>query len=111
MFYDFFVEFLHNFIRLLDVISKLGLQKSSVLQHMTTVIHRILEKGILDYSIIHTVLVEYFTIADKVILEILLQTLHLLTARSSDMSLFIVLCSECDSTAATTSRSRIHWHG
>ncbi|KAJ6816518.1 pumilio-like protein 24 [Iris pallida] len=51
--------------KLVDVISKLGLQKSSVIQHMTSVIQPILEKGILDYSIIHTALVEYFTIADK----------------------------------------------
>ncbi|XP_030540132.1 pumilio homolog 24 [Rhodamnia argentea] len=51
--------------RLVDVISKLGLQKSSVLRHMSSVIQPILEKGIVDHSIIHRMLVEYFSIADK----------------------------------------------
>ncbi|KAI6706921.1 hypothetical protein NL676_009883 [Syzygium grande] len=51
--------------RLLDVISKLGLQKSSVLRHMSSVIQPILEKGIVDHSIIHRMLMEYFSIADK----------------------------------------------
>ncbi|KDP27853.1 hypothetical protein JCGZ_18933 [Jatropha curcas] len=51
--------------RLLDVISKLNLQKASVLRHMTGVIQPILEKGIVDHSIIHRVLIEYFSIADK----------------------------------------------
>lgn len=50
----------------MDIISKLGLQKSSVLQHMTLTIQPLLEKGIVDYSIVHTALIEYFTIADKV---------------------------------------------
>lgn len=50
---------------LLDIITKLGLQKSAVLLHMATVIQPILEKGIIDHSIIHTLLAEYFTIADK----------------------------------------------
>ncbi|KAJ0980625.1 hypothetical protein J5N97_008880 [Dioscorea zingiberensis] len=54
-----------NASRLVDVISKLGLQKTSVLQHMSSVIEPLLDKGILDYSIVHTALVEYFTIADK----------------------------------------------
>lgn len=35
---------------------------------MTTVVQPLLEKGIVDYSIIHTALVEYFTIADRVML-------------------------------------------
>uniref|UniRef100_A0A2P2KVM5 PUM-HD domain-containing protein n=1 Tax=Rhizophora mucronata TaxID=61149 RepID=A0A2P2KVM5_RHIMU len=51
--------------RLLDVIAKLGLQKSSVQRHMTSVIQPILEKGIVDHSIIHRLLMEYFSIADK----------------------------------------------
>ncbi|KAF7813526.1 pumilio-like protein 24-like [Senna tora] len=55
-------------IKLVDVISKLGLQKGSVLRHMTTVIQPILEKGIVDHSIIHRLLIEYFSIADKVLL-------------------------------------------
>ncbi|KAI4963404.1 hypothetical protein ZWY2020_014146 [Hordeum vulgare] len=50
---------------LLETISKLGLQKSSVLQYMTTVIQPVLEKGIVEYSIVHTVILEYLTIADK----------------------------------------------
>ncbi|XP_068639913.1 pumilio homolog 24 [Aristolochia californica] len=51
--------------KLVDVISKLGLQKASVLQHMTSVIQPILEKGIVDHSIIHCALMEFLTIADK----------------------------------------------
>ncbi|XP_015937538.1 pumilio homolog 24 [Arachis duranensis] len=51
--------------RLLDVISKLGLQKGSVIRHMTSVIQPILEKGIVDHSIIHRVLLEYFSVADQ----------------------------------------------
>ncbi|XP_061349186.1 pumilio homolog 24 isoform X2 [Gastrolobium bilobum] len=51
--------------RLLDVMSKLSLQKGSVLRHMTSVIQPILEKGIVDHSIIHRLLVEYFSIADQ----------------------------------------------
>lgn len=55
------------FISIVDLISKLGLQKSSVVQHMTKVIQPLLEKGIVDHSIIHSALIEYFSIADKVI--------------------------------------------
>ncbi|XP_057957672.1 pumilio homolog 24 [Malania oleifera] len=51
--------------RLLDVIPKLGLQRPSVLRHMMSVIQPILEKGIVDHSIIHRALMEYFSIADK----------------------------------------------
>ncbi|KAF8401414.1 hypothetical protein HHK36_012353 [Tetracentron sinense] len=51
--------------RLVDLISKLGLQKASVIRHMTSVIQPILEKGIVDHSIIHSALMEYFSIADK----------------------------------------------
>ncbi|XP_068332792.1 pumilio homolog 24-like [Pyrus communis] len=51
--------------RLLDIISKLDLQKSSVFRHMTSVIQPILEKGIIDHSIVHRVLIEYFTIAEQ----------------------------------------------
>lgn len=54
-------------VRLIDVISKLGLQKGSVLRHMSSVIQPILEKGIVDHSIIHRALMEYLSIADKVI--------------------------------------------
>ncbi|TYK02929.1 pumilio-like protein 24 [Cucumis melo var. makuwa] len=51
--------------RLVDIISKLDIQKASVSRHMTSVIQPILEKGIVDHSIIHRVLMEYFTVADK----------------------------------------------
>ncbi|CAI9776211.1 unnamed protein product [Fraxinus pennsylvanica] len=50
--------------RLVDVISKLQLQKSSVLRHMSSVLQPILEKGILDHSIVHRALMEYLTVAD-----------------------------------------------
>ncbi|THG18649.1 hypothetical protein TEA_005328 [Camellia sinensis var. sinensis] len=50
---------------LADVISKLGLQKASVLGYMSSLFQPILEKGIVDHSIIHKALMEYFSIADK----------------------------------------------
>uniref|UniRef100_A0A804M6V1 Pumilio homolog 24 n=1 Tax=Zea mays TaxID=4577 RepID=A0A804M6V1_MAIZE len=59
---------------LIDTISKLGLQISSVLLHMTIVIDKILEKGTVEYLIVHTAILEYFTIADK--MEMNLQTLQ-----------------------------------
>nr|XP_040248602.1 pumilio homolog 24 isoform X4 [Aegilops tauschii subsp. strangulata] len=52
-------------LSVLNIISKHGLQKSSVLQHMTTIIQPVLEKGIVEYSIVHMVISEYLTIADK----------------------------------------------
>ncbi|KAL2338996.1 hypothetical protein Fmac_013442 [Flemingia macrophylla] len=61
--------------RLLDVMSKLGLQKGSVLRHMTSVIRPILEKGIVDHSILHRVLLEYFSIADKLSVTDIIQQL------------------------------------
>ncbi|XP_023734090.1 pumilio homolog 24 [Lactuca sativa] len=51
--------------RLVDIISKLNLQKTSVIRHMSSVIQPILEKGIVDHSILHKALVEYLTVADK----------------------------------------------
>ncbi|XP_026442660.1 pumilio homolog 24-like [Papaver somniferum] len=51
--------------RLVDIIPKLGLQKASVQRHMASVIQPILEKGIVDHSIIHSALLEYFSVADK----------------------------------------------
>ncbi|KAE9455155.1 hypothetical protein C3L33_12926, partial [Rhododendron williamsianum] len=50
--------------KLVDVISRLGLQKNSVVRHMSSVIQPILEKGIVDHSIIHKALIEYLSIAD-----------------------------------------------
>ncbi|XP_075506633.1 LOW QUALITY PROTEIN: pumilio homolog 24 [Primulina tabacum] len=51
--------------RLVDVISKLQLQKPSVLRHMASVLQPILEKGILDHSIVHKTLMEFLSVADK----------------------------------------------
>ncbi|MCL7031054.1 hypothetical protein MKW94_007574 [Papaver nudicaule] len=51
--------------RLVDIIPKLGLQKASVQRHMASIIQPLLEKGIVDHSIIHSALLEYFSIADK----------------------------------------------
>lgn len=62
----FYLVFFQLHVRLLDVMSKLGLQKGSVSRHMSKVIQPILEKGIVDHSILHRVLLEYFSIADKV---------------------------------------------
>ncbi|XP_037444274.1 pumilio homolog 24-like [Triticum dicoccoides] len=68
---------------LLNIISKLGLQKSSVLQYMTTVIQPVLEKGIVEYSIVHTVILEYLTIADKTsALDVIRQLIPHLTQRT-----------------------------
>lgn len=61
--------------RLLDVMSKLGLQKGSVSRHMSKVIQPILEKGIVDHSILHRVLLEYFSIADKTSVAEIIQQL------------------------------------
>ncbi|KAL6893744.1 hypothetical protein ACP4OV_007842 [Aristida adscensionis] len=73
-----------NSLSLLDTISKLGLQKSSVLQHMTMVIQKILEKGIVEYSIVHTAILEYLTIADKTSAsDVIRQLIPLLTQGSS----------------------------
>lgn len=55
--------------RLVDIIPKVGLKKLSVLRHMTSVLQPILEKGIVDHSIIHKALVEYLSIADKLSAE------------------------------------------
>lgn len=52
--------------RVVDIIAKLGLQKGAVNRHMTAIIQPILEKGIVDHTIIHKLLIEYLTIADKV---------------------------------------------
>ncbi|KAF7841861.1 pumilio-like protein 24 isoform X2 [Senna tora] len=57
--------------RLVDVISTLDLEKGSVLRHTTSVIQPILEKGIVDHSIIHRLLMDYFSIADKVLVCII----------------------------------------
>ncbi|KAK9084290.1 hypothetical protein Scep_030761 [Stephania cephalantha] len=51
--------------RLVDLIPKLGLNKSSVQRELASVIQPILEKGIVDHSIIHRALLEYLSIADK----------------------------------------------
>ncbi|KAM6545096.1 hypothetical protein CsatB_025832 [Cannabis sativa] len=48
-----------------DIMSKLSLPKPSVVRHMTSVIQPILEKGIVDHSIIHRILMEYLNIADQ----------------------------------------------
>ncbi|OEL15665.1 Pumilio-like protein 24 [Dichanthelium oligosanthes] len=69
---------------LLETISKLGLQKSSVLQYMTIVLQKILEKGTVEYSIVHTAILEYFTIADKTsALDVIRQLIPLLTQGAS----------------------------
>lgn len=52
---------------MVDIIAKLGLQKGAVIRHMIAIVQPILEKGIVDHSIIHKLLIEYLTIADKVI--------------------------------------------
>ncbi|KAJ4844978.1 hypothetical protein Tsubulata_011712 [Turnera subulata] len=61
--------------RFVDVISKLKLPKGSVLRHMASVIQPILEKGIIDHSILHRLLIEYLSIAPKTSAAEILQQL------------------------------------
>ncbi|KAM7259693.1 hypothetical protein ACFE04_015434 [Oxalis oulophora] len=51
--------------RLEDIISKLGISKGSVVRHMNSVVQPVLEKGILDHSVIHKLLLDYLSIADR----------------------------------------------
>ncbi|KAK6913729.1 CPL domain [Dillenia turbinata] len=51
--------------RLVDIIPKLGLQRASVVRYMSSVIQPILEKDIVDHSILHRALLEFFSIADR----------------------------------------------
>ncbi|KAL4202342.1 hypothetical protein AMTRI_Chr02g263260 [Amborella trichopoda] len=51
--------------RLQDLISKLSLKKSSVLERMSSVLQPVLKKGLVDHSILHKVLLEYLSIANK----------------------------------------------
>ncbi|KAL3820143.1 hypothetical protein ACJIZ3_006048 [Penstemon smallii] len=55
--------------RLVDIISKLKLQKSSVIRHMTSVLQPILEKGILDHSIVHRAILDCLYILLNPILQ------------------------------------------
>ncbi|KAK9672956.1 hypothetical protein RND81_12G137200 [Saponaria officinalis] len=55
--------------RIVDIISKLELSKATVCRHMTNVLQSIWEKGIVDHSIVHKALIEYFSIADKMSAE------------------------------------------
>ncbi|ESQ48257.1 hypothetical protein EUTSA_v10020259mg [Eutrema salsugineum] len=61
--------------RVVDIIAKRGLQKGTVVRHMTGIIQPILEKGIVDHSIIHKLLIEYLTIADKTSAAFVIQQL------------------------------------
>ncbi|KFK39025.1 hypothetical protein AALP_AA3G190900 [Arabis alpina] len=58
-----------------DIIKKLGLQKDAVVRRMTSIVQPILEKGIVDHTIIHKLLIEYLTIADKTSAEFVIQQL------------------------------------
>ncbi|XP_030975160.1 pumilio homolog 24 [Quercus lobata] len=82
--------------RLVDVISKLNLQKASVLRHMNKVVQPILEKGIVDHSIIHRVLMEYFSIADQPsatdVIQQLSSPLLIRMIESKDGSRIAMLC-------------------
>ncbi|VVA97930.1 unnamed protein product [Arabis nemorensis] len=51
--------------RVVDIIAKLRLQKSGVMRRMTSIVQPILEKGIVDHTITHKLLIVYLTIADK----------------------------------------------
>lgn len=55
---------------MVDIIAKLGLQKGSVIRHMTAIVQPILEKGIVDHTITHKLLIEYMTVADKVFFKL-----------------------------------------
>uniref|UniRef100_A0A0C9S2K7 TSA: Wollemia nobilis Ref_Wollemi_Transcript_18990_2729 transcribed RNA sequence n=1 Tax=Wollemia nobilis TaxID=56998 RepID=A0A0C9S2K7_9CONI len=52
--------------RVLDLLSgELPSKRSSILEHMTLALQPIIEKGIVDHSIVHRALGEYLSIADK----------------------------------------------
>lgn len=61
--------------RVVDIIAKLGLQKGSVIRHMTAIVQPILEKGIVDHTITHKLLIEYMTVADKTSAAFVIQQL------------------------------------
>ncbi|KAE9602581.1 putative armadillo-like helical protein [Lupinus albus] len=86
--YFFSVFSLH--IRLLDVMFKLSLLKGSVLRHMVSVIQPILEKGIVDHSIIHRLLLEYFSIADQLSSPLLVRMIG-----TKDGAKIGILCVKC----------------
>ncbi|XP_010465705.1 PREDICTED: pumilio homolog 24 [Camelina sativa] len=82
--------------RVVDIIAKLGLQKDSVNRHMAAIIQPILEKGIVDHTIIHKLLIEYLTIADKTsaadVLQLLTGSLILRMVHTRDGSRLAMLC-------------------
>lgn len=80
--------------RLVDIISKLNLQKSAVVRHMSAVFQPILEKGIVDHSILHKALVEYFTIADKVFLLLIKLTQEFICMVSIFFILLVVFLNQ-----------------
>eukprot|EP01018_Ginkgo_biloba_P028107 Gb_02879 [translate_table: standard] len=52
--------------RLVDLLSgELPSKRSAILEHMSSALQPILEKGIVDHSIVHRVLVEYMSMANK----------------------------------------------
>ncbi|VVA97915.1 unnamed protein product [Arabis nemorensis] len=61
--------------RVVDIIAKLQLQKGGVMRRMTSIVQPILEKGIVDHTITHKLLIEYLTIADKPSAEFVIQHL------------------------------------
>ncbi|KAG2306028.1 hypothetical protein Bca52824_025776 [Brassica carinata] len=61
--------------RVVDIIAKLGLQKGSVIRHMTAIVQPILEKGIVDHTITHKLLIEYMSVADKTSAAFVIQQL------------------------------------
>ncbi|CAA7015656.1 unnamed protein product [Microthlaspi erraticum] len=79
-----------------DIIAKRGLHKGAVIRRMTAAIQPILEKGIVDHSIIHKVLIEYLTIADKasaaLVIEQLTGTLLTRMVHTRDGSRVAMLC-------------------
>lgn len=78
-----------------DIIAKLGLQKGAVNRHMTAIIQPILEKGIVDHTITHKLLIEYLTIADKTsaadVLQLLTGSLLLRMVHTRDGSRLAML--------------------
>ncbi|CAN6468278.1 unnamed protein product [Victoria cruziana] len=61
--------------RLVDLISRHGLKKTSVIEHMSSVLQPILKKEIVDHSIVHAALLELFSIADKSLATDIIQQL------------------------------------
>lgn len=61
--------------RVVDLINAEPTKKNAILQHMTLSLQPILEKGIVDHSIVHRAILEYFSIASPSLMDDVIQNL------------------------------------